>query len=315
MFRHGVTKFSVPAGHYWAFGDFLDFDSFPLVDRVPILPQFTVNGNTTVSLDERSATSEVGFTTPRPSVAQNLSFSVLRTGADHSVSGAQFSAFNARILVSPVSVPPTVGGLLSFTTGQLNSPKGAAGPPYVYDVDYPAPPGLVGPQHFDVSPQSLATVQERFFQDVPSRGQWLIFGGTAAEAAVGLSAEFMPIRLPGLATEYVSGGPDRFWSTQYVEFTNQTSPFGGGGQTGAFESLAAGSQTTEDWNRYPLHSGPMQVLTTAVPFAQAIPSASRTGNDGRPRSGAVQRQPARAHRQRPAPRRADPPVGPVHAVR
>ena len=238
-----------------------------------------MNGNTTVSLDERSATSEVGFTTPRPSVAQNLSFSVLRTGADHSVSGVQFSAFNARILVSPVSVPPTVGGLLSFTTGQLNSPKGAAGPPYVYDVDYPAPPGLVGPQHFDVSPQSLATVQERFFQDVPSRGQWLIFGGTAAEAAVGLSAEFMPIRLPGLATEYVTGGPDRFWSTQYVEFTNQANPFGGGGQTGAFESLAAGSQTTEDWNRYPLHTGPMQVLTTAVPFVQAIPSAARTGND------------------------------------
>ena len=278
VFRHGVTKFSVPAGHYWAFGDFIDFDSFPLVDRVPILPQFTVNGNTTVSMDERSATSEVGFTTPRPSVAQILSFSVLRTGADHSVSGAQFSAFNARILVSPVSVPPTVGGLLSFTSGQLNSPKGAAGPPYVYDLDYPAPPGLVGPQHFDVSPQSLATVQERFFQDVPSQGQWLIFGGTVAEAAVGLSAGFMPIRLPGLATEYVSGGPDRIWSTQYVEFTNQTSPFGGGGQTGAFESLAAGSQTTEDWNRYPLHSGPMQVLTTAVPFAQAIPSASRTGN-------------------------------------
>ncbi|HXJ28920.1 MAG TPA: hypothetical protein VNH17_24650, partial [Streptosporangiaceae bacterium] len=215
VFRHGVTKFSVPAGHYWAFGDFIDFSSFPLVDRVPILPQFTVNGNTTVSMDERSATSEVGFTTPRPSVAQILSFSVFRTGADHSVSGAQFSAFNARILVSPVSVPPTVGGLLSFTTGQLTSPKGAAGPPYVYNVDYPAPPGLVGPQHFDVSPQSLATVQERFFQDVPSRGQWLIFGGTAAEFAVSLSAQFMPIRLPGLATEYVTGGPDRFWSTQY----------------------------------------------------------------------------------------------------
>jgi hypothetical protein len=278
VFRHGVTKFSVPAGHYWAFGDFINFGSSPLVDRIPILPQFTVNGNTTVSMDERSATSEVGFTTPRPSVAQMLGFSVLRTGADHSASGAQFSVFNARILVSPVSVPPTVGGLLSFTTGQLASPKNAAGPPYVYSVDYPAPPGLVGPQHFDVSPQSLATVQERFFQDVPSRGQWLIFGGTVAEAAVGLSAEFMPIRLPGLATEYVSGGPDRIWSTQYVEFTNQTDPFGGGGQTGAFESLAAGSQTTEDWNRYPLHSGPMQVLTTAVPFAQAIPSASRTGN-------------------------------------
>ena len=194
------------------------------------------------------------------------------------MSGAQWSAFNARILVSPVSVPPTVGGLLSFTTGQLTSPKSAAGPPYVYNVDYPAPPGLVGPQHFDVSPQSLATVQERFFQDVPSQGQWLIFGGTAAEAAVGLSAEFMPIRLPGLATEYVSGGPDRVWSTQYIEFTNQTSMFSGGGQTGAFESLAAGQQTTEDWNRYPLHSGPTEVLTTAVPFAQAIPSASRTGN-------------------------------------
>ena len=105
VFRNGVTRFSVPAGHYWAFGDFLSFDSFPLVDRVPILPQFTVSGNTTVSLDERSATSEVGFTTPRPSVAQSLSFTVLRTGAGGSASGSQWSAFNARLLVSPVSVP------------------------------------------------------------------------------------------------------------------------------------------------------------------------------------------------------------------
>jgi subtilase family protein len=278
VFRHGVAKFSVPAGHYWAFGDFIDPGSFPAVDRIAILPQFSVHGNTTVSLAARAATSEVGFTTPRPAVAQIVNFGLLRTGADHSVSGAEWSAFNARILVSPVSVPPAVGGLLSFSSAQLTSPKSAAGPPYVYNVDHSSPPGLVGPQHVDVSPQSLATVQERFFQDVPSHGEWLIFGGTATEFTVGLSAEFLPIRLPGLATEYVSGGPDRFWSTQYVEFTSQTSLFGGGGQTGAFESPAAGQQTTEDWNRYPLHSGPMQVLTTALPFPQAIPSASRTGN-------------------------------------
>src|SRR5690349_10285600 len=278
VFRHGVARFSVPAGHYWAFGDFIDPNSFPAVDRIAILPQFTVHGNTTVPLAARTATSEVGFTTPRPSVTQIVSFGLLRTGADHSVSGAEWSAFNARILVSPVSVPPAVGGLLSFSSAQLTSPESAAGPPYVYNVDHSSPPGLVGPQHVSVSPQSLATVQERFFQDVPSHGEWLIFGGTATEFTVGLSAEFLPIRLPGLATEYVSGGPDRFWSTQYVEFTSQTSLFGGGGQTGAFESPAAGQQTTEDWNRYPLHSGPMQVLTTALPFPQAIPSASRTGN-------------------------------------
>ena len=284
VFRNGVTKFSVPAGHYWAFGDFLSFDSFPLVDRIPILPQFTVNGNTTVSLDERSATSEVGFTTPRPSVAQNLSFSVLRTGADHSVSGVQFSAFNARILVSPVSVPPTVGGLLSFTTGQLNSPKGAAGPPYVYDVDYPAPPGLVGPQH---GRGGRGRPLRRVHADPAARPR-----------------DRVRLRRPRPVLVHAVRRvhqPDRPVRRRRADRGLRKPGRGLADYRGLEPVPAAHRAQPGAHHRYPGPAG-----------------RSGGGTDrqrSRPPAGAVQRQPARAYRQRPVPRRADQPVWPLHPLR
>ncbi|HEX6858079.1 MAG TPA: hypothetical protein VF204_22530, partial [Streptosporangiaceae bacterium] len=276
VFRNGTARFSVPSGHYWAFGDFLDFSAVPLKDRIVILPQFTVTGDTTVAMAVRSATSLVSFRTPLPSVTQMTSFGILRTSPAGTVAGVTWAGFNAPILVSPTATAPTVGGLQTFTSGLLTSPKGAA-PPYAYSVDYPAPPGLVPAQGFDVSPQSLATVHERYFQDVPSRGQWTTFGGTAAQSAAGLFGTDLPVQLPGLQTQYLTGAPGVVWASMYAEFLSKRSPATGGGQNGAFQEFAAGQDVTQDWNRYPLHPAPSQVLSPALPD-QALPAAARSGN-------------------------------------
>src|SRR5258708_7741479 len=68
FFYHGIAKFSVPAGHYWAVGVFTSGTGRS--ERVVVLPQFTVGGATTVHLAERSASSQIGFTTPRPAALQ-----------------------------------------------------------------------------------------------------------------------------------------------------------------------------------------------------------------------------------------------------
>lgn len=64
QFYKGTAKFSVPAGTYWAVGLFADPDgSF----RLTVVPQFTVSGDTTVEVDERTATSKLSITTPKAS--------------------------------------------------------------------------------------------------------------------------------------------------------------------------------------------------------------------------------------------------------
>src|SRR5262249_15512434 len=76
FFDHGTTRYSVPDGTYWGFGDFLGPGG---TERLDILPQFTVHGDTTVATSARAATSEVAFITPRPSRnARAMAFSMVR---------------------------------------------------------------------------------------------------------------------------------------------------------------------------------------------------------------------------------------------
>ena len=63
IFFRGTAKFSVPAGHYWAFSDFIDVSAKgqPIAERLVVLPQFTVSGDTSVKLDEPAADSRVNL--------------------------------------------------------------------------------------------------------------------------------------------------------------------------------------------------------------------------------------------------------------
>jgi hypothetical protein len=64
-FQRGVAKAQVPAGQYWALGTFTDkTDGKITAVRLVVLPQFTVSGDTTVHLAERSANSEIAMTLP-----------------------------------------------------------------------------------------------------------------------------------------------------------------------------------------------------------------------------------------------------------
>jgi hypothetical protein len=52
FFYPGTARYSVPAGHYWAIGDFLNFTRTSGSKRLVVLPQFSVTGqHTRVRLD------------------------------------------------------------------------------------------------------------------------------------------------------------------------------------------------------------------------------------------------------------------------
>lgn len=139
-FRQGTAKFSVPAGHYWAVGFFMQFGAHRMAQqRVVVLPQFTVAGNTIVHIAERAASSEVTTTTPRPSAAETSTFEIRRPSVTGPVQFWEFNDTGISLWVSPATTKPTVGKLLTFTDQQLVSPKTTTSVPYEYDVAYRGP--------------------------------------------------------------------------------------------------------------------------------------------------------------------------------
>ena len=280
IFYRGTTKFSVPPGHYWAIGVFFSFSRSSAALRQVVLPQFTVRGSTTVQLAARAATSEIGFTTPRPAGLLQLTLNVVRGAANGVPFSDSFTVIGPglSLWVNPTTAKPSVGTLSSFTSGQLASPPKAAGLPYDYNLDYAGPAGIIpAQQHFTVAPASLAVATQRYVQDVPSVGGWGVFGGSPGELQGGVFfAVVFPFRLPETRIQYFSAGQSQGWSSFYVEFQSSFA----GGQSGPFQVLHPAKQVAEDWNAYPLHPQPnVQLLPPDLgALLPEVPAAFRTGN-------------------------------------
>jgi len=253
IFYHGTARFSVPAGHYYADATFCCGHGFSAV-HIVVIPQFIVgrSGTTTLHVSERSATSRIAFTTPRPAAVRDESFSVLRLAANGSGSGSTWGnggASDLALWVSPTAARPTAGTLQTETEATLTSPSSARGTPYTYRLDFPGSGGIIAPQHFSPGPASLATVHERYYQDAKSSGYWCTLGGYIfPDGAATLSCLYLPLRLPQDETQYLSAGPSVVWSTTYS--------WAEGGQTDGFRTYRAGQQLTQDWGAYPLHPAP-----------------------------------------------------------
>jgi hypothetical protein len=277
-FYHGTAKYSVPAGTYWAIADFTN-SSFTS-QRLVVLPQFTVTGKaTTVHLSERAATSRLAMVTSRPAELQTDALAIIRGGLHGTSASYEALGFGGPLWVSPTTRKPTVGTLRTYTSGQLTSPPKAPGVPYAYNLAFQGPDGTIPAQNFVVAPASLATVNERYYQDVTATGAWTTYGGfVQATAATGITLALLtPVQLPGLQTQYMSAGPAIVWSSSYFEFLND---FFGSGQFDTFRTYQPGQQLTEEWNRYPLHPQQnVQLLHgSAARLNPQYPSAFRQDN-------------------------------------
>src|SRR5581483_2719929 len=177
LFFHGTAKFSVPAGHYWAVGEFTDFSARnkPSADRLVVLPQFTVRKDSTVHMAEQAADSRVSISTPRPSVVMGTAFDlhrVPRAGQTLVFAPEEGGAFPQ--WVSPTTTRPTVGSLQDYTDQWRASPAKAASP-YEYDLASGAT-GTIPRQDVTARPASLATIHARYYSDVKSGGDVVATG-------------------------------------------------------------------------------------------------------------------------------------------
>lgn len=274
FFFHGVAKYSVPAGHYWAITDFFTPLKNAVTQRLVVLPQFTVDKDATIRLSARAASSEISVTTPRPAATLNESWTVVRTSPHGMAVSVNTISFGG-VFISPTAAKPSVGTIQSYTSAMLVSPISREFTPYVYNLDFAGPLGRIPGQRFVVRPTSLATVHERYSVSSPTIGASATIGGYLPQFNGLVIVPFTPpIPMPGLQTQYMTGGRSIVW--QSVFFANS-----GASQSDELRTLLPGRQFTENWNQYPLHPQPFtQALTgTLGAFFSQIPSAFRTGDE------------------------------------
>jgi hypothetical protein len=286
-FHDGVAKFSVPAGHYFALGGFgtVKIHGQPAqATRYVVLPQFTVAGNSTVTMRAASASSKVTMVTPRPARVLTTDVWLRRTGASGPPLLLELYPPGRSVWISPTRVKPTVGTLQVSANQHLESPRGRA-VPYEYTLSFTDPPGTIPVQHYAVPARDLATIHERFYQPVKSTGGWAFNGSFPGFNANNNNEWFgfiepagPALKLPGRLTEYAGGaGSARMeWGGQYSPFHSVPSTLG------ETRLLRPGEHLTDNWSAYPLHPGVNALLTTLPNMfwmsGANIPSAVRTGN-------------------------------------
>ena len=269
-FYHGSTKFSVPAGNYFALGMFFDASG---ATRLVVLPHFSVptSGTATVPMAESLASSKIIFATSLPARVTDVQATLLTQSAAGPESGFSFDNANIPLYLSPTTSAPPVGHLYLGVNGLLHSPSTVASP-YQYNLVYQHTSGVIPAQDYTVPASSLATLHARFFQAGRAQGAYFRLGFYPWEG--GYFTTIYPQTLPYQRTVYATGDPAALWAAQYFQSYATLA----GGQSASLEQYTAGQTVPADWNAGPLHAGTNMNLIGAANLFTAVPSASRSGN-------------------------------------
>jgi hypothetical protein len=259
----GVGRVAVPAGDYSAVAFFIDstppkniaaFRFVTLADfRVP-----AASGMTKVPIRERSATSPVSVTTPRPATADLLDFGLLRFDAAR---GRPFSSGVTLFSLPGTAEPPLyVNAQPAAKVGRLryvlqwDGEAVVVKDAYRYDVAFGAD-NIPADEHFVVRPEQIATVRQHYFAD-PVSGS--ATGQLLNGAIDPVAAPFIPAwdtgtggldeRMPGDLTQYLGTADGGQW-VQSVFTANGTY------LTADRRTFIAGRRYSVAWAHGPLAAG------------------------------------------------------------
>lgn len=273
-FRHGIARFRVPAGHFWALAI---FDNLP-AEQIVVRPQFTVPARpTTLRLAAASATSE--FTTRTPRRAVNIYTEIDFVRGERTGPSEWFGVGWAGSTgwVSPTHRKPAVGWLRTYSSAVLLAPHHGVPPAYAYNLNFPGPRGVIPSQHFIVRRADLAAVTQRFYQD-PSTGKggWLVEGGTPAQLPGG--GPIVGFRMPAVVTQYLTSGPRLLWELFSFYILKPDILYLALGDFAPYRTYADGQRQTQNWNQYPLHPQPNTRASGSPALFPTQTSAFRFGN-------------------------------------
>jgi hypothetical protein len=257
-FYHGSAKFSVPDGKYWALAWFTTVDKKgnPTSLRTVLEPRIIINGNSTITVRARSATSELTFTAPRPTTVLASAVQLFITDQHGDAEG--FGVIGGPGFpewFSPTRQRLAAGTLTESVSVWLTAPaSGPAAPDTAADLYsgiFGNASGLIGSEHFALPAASLATVHAEYASDTPTTGGVSLSAYTAAALSDGGTIGLItPVSVPARVTEHLLTGPGVYWSNQYYQSQSEL----GGGQTDVARSFVAGSVTTQEWNVDPLNT-------------------------------------------------------------
>ncbi|NUP48306.1 MAG: hypothetical protein HOW97_13510, partial [Catenulispora sp.] len=163
----GIGRVAVPAGHYTAFTIWDDYDPATEIDAMHIATQTDLTvadtGVSTLNADERTATSQVTATAPRPATTDTEYLLFSRTDVN------KLSGSLSVINTSPITVAPTAAPQVGSFTYQLldwggSSPAGTA-QPYRYDVMFPPSDHIDADQNYTVDASKLEAVHNTIDTD------------------------------------------------------------------------------------------------------------------------------------------------------
>jgi hypothetical protein len=250
FFQNGRAKISVPAGDYTAVSFFYNFSTGAVSEAM--VPQFKVSGDSSVTVDARTATAPVSVSTPQPATPAITEVAVGR--ADRLGQTASFSFLgNAQTTfsVEPTTSRITVGQLYYYVYSRQFSPSGAASP-YSYDLEFPSDGAIPANEHYAAQASNLATVQSSYPAEHAST--------TALETRFGalpwqsfLFAADVNITTPMQRTEYYTANPSLAWEGVYYAVFS-TSPFEFLSEfDSSWTSYQPGDSTSVTWGGQPEH--------------------------------------------------------------
>ncbi|MEW1862309.1 hypothetical protein AB0399_18360 [Streptomyces sp. NPDC088194] len=251
----GVARVAVPAGNYSLAGEFGEYDAQGNLTtaRLVTVTDLAVGADgTNVTLDEKTASSRVSATTPRPSTQDGGTFSWTRRDATgdptHAVK-VWFGEQNGDVPFYVNPQPAAKVGALHFMwqwdaagTDTTNSPT-----PYRYDLTY-ASSDVPADNTEAATDTQLATVKHDFSTDPAGTGTGSLMTNAddAWTSGVGWEADYA---MPGTVTQYLRSAPGVSWEH------NVWSPSPAQSWQSTPHTFAARHAYLEPWAHGPLAGG------------------------------------------------------------
>jgi hypothetical protein len=249
----GIARIAVPAGNYAAVTFFDDFDAQgnPTAFRLVTANDFVVADTpavTTLALDERTATSAISASAPRPAIQDVIVASTERFDANGNAASAA-SQSNSGMSTAPVEVNPQPEAKVG-TLHYLVQWGGAATKPgdnYRFDLafgssDIPADETFVG------RADQVAAVHEHLFADPAGGPTGQLSSGALDPLTFGFELVGPEQPMPADLVDYLGTADGGEW-LQFDLTPNDLELFGDP------HTYAAGHDYSVDWARGPLTAG------------------------------------------------------------
>ncbi|WP_328608831.1 hypothetical protein OG943_06840 [Amycolatopsis sp. NBC_00345] len=249
---NGVTRIAVPEGHYAAYSTFTDYDASGTATaaRTAAVEGFAVGASpaaSTLTVDERTATSLVKVTSPKPATEDLIQVSAYREDATGRGFAFTIAGYRLPQYVSPVAKPSE--GRLHYVV-QWGGAAPKAEDRYRVDLSFSSE-GIAADQSFSTKESELATVRDVLHADPADTMPVAIDNGPLDPVilAHGLGGVGFFVPAPGVLTDYLG----TTHTTQWAQFEQKGSSYQL--MTADPRTYRPGTTTTTDWSRGPLSAG------------------------------------------------------------